>query len=190
VSTGIFSGLASPDPLDDAVYHYPPAPDRAVLENLLHGRMPYNPFVPGRAGSRPANATRRVVVLSLLDAWAFVWSLAHGAAWLVPIACAGLVATAWHLRLLTQRLRAARRPRRLGRYVPCAALSGSAAGTPGGPRRRVAHHQRFTPPSSLSTRTGRRSRWPAWGVPFPAAAVVVAVSGAAALVVHLTVLHG
>jgi hypothetical protein len=182
----------APDPLDDARYHYPttlvghpPPPAHPGRRDILtpDGRRPLYRY-PHRAPSplRRAFATWGLTVVSLVDAWVFVWSVSRGPAWLVPVAVVGLAATGAHLAILLRRLRAARRP-------GAAALTPSHLVPVTGSRRNSSGHRRFARPPAPGRRRLRGLRRPGAGS-FPlttSTAVVVAVSLVAAFVLHVAV---
>jgi hypothetical protein len=172
-----------PDPLDDAVYHYPPLAPR----HPHHGPAILRPStVPLRqARNTPlqrAAAGWGLATISLLDLWAFGWSMMRGPRWLIPIALAGSIATLVHLRVLVLRLKRARRP-----WVPALGhTTFAAAARP--VRASGGSHGRFAAPSPPRRKSSLVRMWGASTLR-TSTTLVAAVSLVAAFVVHVAVVH-
>jgi hypothetical protein len=172
-----------PDPLDDAVYHYPPLAPRHPHRGPAIRRPSTVPLRQARnTPLQRAAAGWGLATVSVLDLWAFGWSMMRGPRWLIPIALAGSIATLVHLRVLVLRLKRARRP-----WVPALGhTTFAAAARP--PRSSRGSHGRFAPPSP-SRRTSSLLR--TWGASSlrTSTTLVAAVSLVAAFVVHVAVVH-
>jgi hypothetical protein len=101
----------APDPLDDAVYVFPPVCADPYPYARFAGHLPALRLPAPRPSGLGTRVTARhaLVVWSIVDLWAFVAALRLGPGPLAPVALAGLIATCWHLRVSSRRRRPATR---------------------------------------------------------------------------------